>query len=46
MSSDVGASSESSSAMKPPMPRLTMIDGAHWLGVLALQGLVIGTMGL
>lgn len=26
--------------------RLTMIDGAHWLGVLALQGLVIGTMGL
>ena len=24
---------------------LTLIDGAHWLGVLLLQGLVIGLMG-
>ncbi len=24
---------------------LTVIDGAHWLGVLLLQGLVIGSMG-
>jgi Protein of unknown function (DUF1761) len=24
---------------------LTLIDGAHWLGVLLLQGLVLGLMG-
>ena len=24
---------------------LTVIDGAHWLGVLLLQGLVLGVMG-
>lgn len=24
---------------------LTLIDGAHWLGVLALQGLIIGLFG-
>jgi hypothetical protein len=27
-------------------PALTAIDGGHWLGVLVLQGLVIGWMGL
>ena len=27
-------------------PRLTLIDGSHWLGVLAIQGLVIGFMGV
>ena len=26
--------------------QLTLIDGGHWLGVLALQGLVIGWMGV
>jgi uncharacterized membrane protein required for colicin V production len=25
---------------------LTLIDGAHWLGVLVIQGLVIGWMGV
>jgi len=25
---------------------LTLIDGAHWLGVLAIQGLVIGLIGV
>ncbi len=25
---------------------LTMIDGAHWLGVLLIQGLIIGWMGV
>jgi Protein of unknown function (DUF1761) len=27
-------------------PMLTVIDGAHWLGVLLLQGLVIGSIGV
>jgi Protein of unknown function (DUF1761) len=26
-------------------PSLTLIDGAHWLGVLVIQGLVIGLFG-
>jgi hypothetical protein len=26
-------------------PSLTLIDGGHWLGVLLLQGLLIGAMG-
>lgn len=26
--------------------KLTLIDGAHWLGVLVLQGLVIGLIGV
>ena len=25
---------------------LTVIDGGHWLGVMLLQGLVIGLMGV
>ena len=25
---------------------LTVIDGGHWLGVLAIQGLIIGLMGV
>ncbi len=27
-------------------PMLTVIDGLHWLGVLVLQGLIIGWVGL
>jgi hypothetical protein len=27
-------------------PTLTVIDGIHWLGVLVIQGAVIGTMGV
>ena len=27
-------------------PALTFIDGGHWLGVLAIQGAVIGLMGV
>jgi hypothetical protein len=27
-------------------PALTVIDGGHWLGVLVIQGLVIGAMGV
>ena len=27
-------------------PMLTVIDGVHWLGVLLLQGLIIGWIGL
>ncbi|MGH6620119.1 MAG: DUF1761 domain-containing protein [Alphaproteobacteria bacterium] len=27
-------------------PMLTLIDGGHWLGVLLLQGLIIGWIGL
>jgi hypothetical protein len=27
-------------------PMLTLIDGIHWLGVLVLQGLIIGWIGL
>ena len=27
-------------------PKLTLIDGGHWLGVLLLQGLIIGAMGV
>jgi len=27
-------------------PMLTIIDGGHWLGVLLLQGLVIGAIGV
>ena len=26
-------------------PSLTLIDGLHWLGVLLIQGAVIGAMG-
>ena len=25
---------------------LTLIDGAHWLGVLLIQGLIIGWLGI
>ena len=25
---------------------LTIIDGIHWLGVLVIQGAIIGTMGV
>ena len=27
-------------------PMLTVIDGIHWLGVLAIQGVIIGAMGV
>lgn len=27
-------------------PMLTLIDGGHWLGVLLLQGLIVGWVGL
>jgi hypothetical protein len=27
-------------------PTLTVIDGIHWLGVLVIQGAIIGTMGV
>jgi hypothetical protein len=27
-------------------PKLTLIDGGHWLGVLLLQGLILGWIGL
>ena len=27
-------------------PSLTLIDGLHWLGVLLIQGLVIGLFGV
>ena len=27
-------------------PALTVIDGLHWLGVLVVQGAIIGAMGL
>jgi hypothetical protein len=27
-------------------PALTLIDGGHWLGVLVIQGLVIGAIGI
>jgi Protein of unknown function (DUF1761) len=26
-------------------PKLTLIDGAHWLGVLLIQGAVLGFWG-
>jgi hypothetical protein len=26
-------------------PKLTLIDGAHWLGVLLIQGAVLGVLG-
>jgi hypothetical protein len=27
-------------------PMLTVIDGIHWLGVLVIQGAIIGAMGV
>ncbi|MEA2805916.1 MAG: hypothetical protein QOJ17_57, partial [Rhodospirillaceae bacterium] len=27
-------------------PMLTIIDGIHWLGVLVIQGAIIGAMGV
>ena len=27
-------------------PMLTVIDGAHWLGVLLIQGAILGAMGV
>ncbi|MBT5049730.1 MAG: DUF1761 domain-containing protein [Rhodospirillaceae bacterium] len=27
-------------------PMLTLIDGGHWLGCLAIQGMVLGAMGV
>jgi hypothetical protein len=33
-------------AFQKARPSLSIIDGGHWLGVLLLQGLVIGYMGL
>jgi hypothetical protein len=27
-------------------PRLTVIDGIHWLGVLVIQGAIVGAMGV
>jgi hypothetical protein len=27
-------------------PALTLIDGGHWLGVLLIQGAVLGAIGL
>lgn len=33
-------------AFQGARPMLTLIDGAHWLGVLLLQGLIIGWMGV
>lgn len=27
-------------------PKLTLIDGGHWLGVLLVQGAVIGALGV
>jgi hypothetical protein len=32
-------------AFRGEKPALTVIDGGHWLGVLVLQGLIIGWMG-
>jgi len=33
-------------AFRGAKPALTLIDGGHWLGVLLLQGAVIGWLGL
>jgi len=33
-------------AFQAAKPTLTLIDGGHWLGVLLLQGVVIGLMGV
>jgi hypothetical protein len=33
-------------AFQKAKPSLTFIDGGHWLGVLLIQGLVIGLMGV
>jgi Protein of unknown function (DUF1761) len=33
-------------AFEAAKPALTLIDGGHWLGVLLLQGIVIGLMGV
>lgn len=32
-------------AFRGAKPALTVIDGGHWLGVLVLQGLILGWMG-
>lgn len=32
-------------AFRGSKPALTVIDGGHWLGVLVLQGLILGWMG-
>ena len=32
-------------AFQGAKPALTVIDGGHWLGVLLLQGAIIGLMG-
>jgi sorbitol-specific phosphotransferase system component IIC len=33
-------------AFQGARPMLTLIDGGHWLGVLVLQGLIIGWIGV
>jgi len=33
-------------AFQGAKPKLALIDGAHWLGVLLVQGLIIGWIGL
>ena len=33
-------------AFRGAKPALTLIDGGHWLGVLLLQGAVIGWLGV
>jgi hypothetical protein len=33
-------------AFQGQKPMLTVIDAVHWLGVLAIQGLIIGWMGV
>jgi hypothetical protein len=33
-------------AFQGAKPMLTLIDGGHWLGVLLLQGLMLGWIGV